>query len=142
MSTVEERYRRALDNAIGAGVAVFENYPECCGSCAHYSLGYIKKVNDYAFFVNEQGNALEWKNGMPYHFEMQEAYSFEDEDEEDPALEKYSYPATTIYFHHDGGRAPAVLQRTLTAEGFRVEWNGSMDMSVVLHIDEWTKVIG
>lgn len=136
--TVEERYNRALEETIIMDVKVFQNYPSCCGSCAHYELGYQKKVKDYAFFVNEQGNALEWTRGMPYHYEMQEASSWL-EDEVGILPLKHSYPATTIYFHHDGVDAASILTRKLREQGFRVEWDGTEDNSVTLHIDEWTQ---
>lgn len=143
MVTVEERYKRALEETLMMDVKVFQNYPTCCASCAFYELGYQKKVKDYAFFVNEQGNALEWNNGMPYHYEMEAASSWlDDEDDEDLPLVKYSYPATAVYFHHDGEHVASILTRKLREQGFRVEWDGTEDKSVVLHFDEWNRVVG
>jgi hypothetical protein len=142
MATVEERYKRALEYVLMMDVKVYVNYPLCCASCAQYEIGYQKKIEDYVFFVNEQGNALEWKNGMPYHYEMQEATSWLEDEEEDLPLVKYSYPATAVYFHHDGEHAARILTQALRDHGFRVEWDGTMDNSVTLHIDEWDRALG
>lgn len=120
--TIEDRFKAALtDVKLNSDVLVFDNYPQCCGSCAGHHIEQEHPDAAYVYFINQQGNGLTFVDGKPFNYDTD--YDMDD-DGEDVEIEVTS-PATKTYFSHSNVHAAQTLADALRKFGLTVDWDGT-----------------
>lgn len=142
MSTIEERFHAAVELARAQGVHVRLNVMTCCRSCTTSTdLGLpsdeAMKTTPNAFQYGGQGQELIWRNGEPFYREEPYETAVDDDGDEEyydfaPRRNREERAAHDVFFSHGGPdlTAASALTEAFRAQGFAVDWDGTMFNSV------------
>lgn len=120
----KERWSKAVREIRKAGVAIKQNVRTCCRSCVEPAV--VLNVKDdaqaWAYTYGGQGMATKWEND--YRMVPASTSRF-----------VRGVPVTEVYFNHDNG-AGQVVADVFRANGFIVEWDGSVTKSVIVKVND------
>lgn len=141
MSTTEERFQGAVVAARECGVHLKLNVMTCCRSCVmpeDLDLSDEDFENEpNAFHFGGQGNELVWCDGNPFFRDEQYDDAKDDEDDDRSFVKaRDARPAEVVYFYHRGPglTAAQILTEIFRGEGFMVDWDGTEDNAVQVHV--------
>lgn len=155
-TTVQDRFEAAVKTITESGTTWALNVMACCPSCTrHEDLGFSQPEGDepavpYAWTFGGQGSELLWSSGQPvFREEEHECSCTMDEYEEDEEGEevlvyegeecapcrgedvRQTRPAKDLYVYHGHDLvAPTTVRDAFAAQGFDVEWDGTVHQAV------------
>lgn len=140
MSTTEERFQAAVTAVQAQGVHLTLNVMTCCNGCTGATdVGLTDETLDttpHAWHFGGQGAELVWDNGKPRFMNEMPEDDDEDDERESFGRRNYTRPADVLWFNHGGPdlKAAQTLTEAFRGQGFTVEWNGTDDECVQVHV--------